>query len=125
MSQTLTLPDELYVKLAHGAEQRGLTIEALLAFVSEAVVAPEHASKRDQKRSRRIEGLLAKHRAGRLSQEALADLEALIDMDYRQAIARADRLIGARKKRRADELPNLGAAQVPGSSRKAGKRSRT
>ncbi len=33
MSQSLTLPDELFNKLAHGAAQRGLTIEAVsLAF---------------------------------------------------------------------------------------------
>ncbi len=122
MSQTLTLPDELYVKLAHGAEQRGLTIEALLAFISEAVVTPEHASERDQDRSRRIEGLLAKHRAGPLTPEDRAELEALIDADYREAIARADRLIEARKKRRG-ALPALGTPQVPGSSRKVGRRS--
>jgi hypothetical protein len=124
MSQTLTLPDEIYVKLAHGAEQRGLTIEALLAFISEAVATPDHASERDQERNRRIEGLLAKYRAGPLTHEDRAELEALIDGDYRAAIARADRLIAARKKRRAGALPILGGPQHPGSSRKAGKRSR-
>jgi hypothetical protein len=123
MSQTLTLPDELYVKLAHGAEQRGLTIEALLAFVSEAVVTPGHATERDQKRRRRIEGLLAKHRAGPLPQKDRAELGALIDADYREAIARADRLIAA-KRRRGDALAIRGAQQDPGSSRSAGKRSR-
>ncbi len=99
MSQTLTLPDELYVKLARGADRRGLTIEALLAFISEAVTS-ENASERDQERSRRVEGLLAKHRAAPLTKEDRAELEALIDADYREAIARADRLIAARKKRR-------------------------
>jgi hypothetical protein len=116
MSQTLTLPDELYVKLARGAEQRGLTIEMLLAFVSEAVATREHASDRDQKRGDRIEALLAKQRAGSLTQGDRAELEALIDADYRDAIARADRLIAGRKKQRANAPPILGAAQDPGSS---------
>src|SRR5713226_3752255 len=119
MSQTLTLPDDLYNKLAHGAEQRGLTIEALLAFVSEAVATPEHASERDQERSRRIEGLLAKHRAGPLAQEDRVELETLIDADYREAIARADRLIAARKKRDRGAIPAVGQIQEPTSSTKA------
>ncbi len=57
MSQTLTLPDELYVRLAKGAAQRGLTIESLLAFVSEIVLLPSRPTARDRQRSECIERL--------------------------------------------------------------------
>jgi hypothetical protein len=79
----------------------------------------------DQERTRRIEGLLSKHRAGPLTKEERAELEALVDADYREAIARADRLIAARKKRRGGAMPSLGASSNPNSSRKAGKSLRT
>ena len=47
MSQTLTLPDELYRKLAQGAADRGLAIEALLDFVCDNrdIGGPVHAQK--------------------------------------------------------------------------------
>ncbi len=63
MSQTLTLPDELYVRLAKGAAQRGLTIESLLAFVSEIVLLPSRPTARDRQRSECIERLFEKYRA--------------------------------------------------------------
>jgi hypothetical protein len=125
MSQTLTLPDELYVKLAHGAEQRGLTIEALLAFISEAVATPDQASERDLARNRRMERLLAKYQAGPLTHEDRVELESLIDGDYRAAVARADRIIAARKKRRVGGPSTHRPTRDSGSSRKVGKRSRT
>src|SRR5439155_367202 len=97
MSHNLTLPDELFDKLAQGAGQRGMTIGSLLAFVSEFVRLPEQRTERDQERSRRIERLLAKYRAGPLTEQDRVDLEHLIDADYQDAIARADRLIAAKK----------------------------
>jgi hypothetical protein len=97
MSRSLTLPDELFDKLAQGASQRGLTIEALLAFVSELVRLPERPTERDHERSRHIERLLARYRAGPLTEQDRADLEHLIDADYQDAIARADRLIAVKK----------------------------
>jgi hypothetical protein len=97
MSQSLTLPDELFNKLAHGAAQRGLTIEALLAFVSELVVLPDQPTQRDRERQRCIERLLAKYQAGPLTAKDRAELDRLIDADYQEAIARADRLIVAKE----------------------------
>ena len=90
MSRSLRLPDELFNKLAQGAAQRGLTIEALLGFVSELVATPDQPTERDRERSRGIERLLAKYRAGPLTHEDRADLDRLIDLDYREAVARAD-----------------------------------
>src|SRR5580765_8076250 len=81
MSRSLTLPDELFNKLAQGAAQRGLTVEALLAFVSELVLMPDQPTERDRERSRRVERLLAKYRAGPLTEQDRADLDRLIDVD--------------------------------------------
>jgi hypothetical protein len=100
MSQTLTLPDELYVKLAQEAAQRGLTIESLLAFVSELVTLPNRPTRRDRERSRLIERLFAKYDAGALTEEDRAELNQLIDVDYQEANARADRLIAAKRSQR-------------------------
>jgi hypothetical protein len=97
MSQTLSLPDGLFNKLAQGAAQRGLTIEALLAIISELVVMPAQPTARDRQRSRRIERLLARYRGGPLTEQDRADLDRLIDRDYQGAIARADRLIAAKE----------------------------
>jgi hypothetical protein len=97
MSQSLKLPDELYNKLAKGAMQRGLTIEALLTFVSELVVLPERPTPRDRERQNRVELLLAKYRSGPLSAQDRAELDRLIDEDYSEAIARADQLIAIQK----------------------------
>jgi hypothetical protein len=120
MSQTLTLPDELFDKLARGAAQRGLTMEGLLAFVSELVVMPDQPSERDRQRSRRIERLLAKYRAGSLTEQDRADLDQLIDADYREAIARADRLIAAQEANpNAPQTPTATAKPVHSSPRPA------
>jgi hypothetical protein len=97
VSHTLSLPDELFNKLAQGAARRGLTVEGLLAFVSEVVAVPDRPTAADERRSRRIERLLARYRAGRLTERDRADLDRLIDQDYREAIARADRLIAAKE----------------------------
>jgi hypothetical protein len=97
MSQSLTLPDELFNKLAHGAAQRGLTVEGLLAVVSELVVLPERPTRRDQQRSRRIERLFGRYRSGTLAAEDRAELDRLIDADYQEAIARADHLLAAKQ----------------------------
>jgi hypothetical protein len=101
MSQTLTLPNETYTKLSRGAAQRGLTVQSLLAFVSELVAPPKGAGEQDRKRSRRIERLLERYRAGSLTARDRAQLDALIDADYEQAIARADRLIVGQKQGKA------------------------
>jgi hypothetical protein len=97
MSQNLILPDELFNKLAHGAARRGLTIEALLGFVSELVELPDRPTQRDRERQRRIERLLAKYKAGPLTAKDRTELNQLIDADYHEAIARADRLIAAKE----------------------------
>ena len=96
MSQTLTLPDELYVKLAHGAAERGLTIESLLACVSDLVTSPKQPTQRDRERSLLIKQLFAKHSEGDLTDQDRAELGQLIDVDYQAANARADRLISAK-----------------------------
>ena len=57
---------------------------------------PERPPENDRDRGRRIERLLAKYRAGRLTANDRAILDQLIDADYREAIVRADRLIAAR-----------------------------
>src|SRR5262245_40838972 len=74
MRHSLTLPDELFNKLARGAAQRGLTMEGLLAFVSEFIMMPDRPTERDRQRSHRIERLLAKYRTGRLTEQDRADL---------------------------------------------------
>jgi hypothetical protein len=93
MSRSVVLPDELFDKLVRGAAHRGVTIETLLAFVSEWVAVPDRPTAEDRERSRRIERLLAKYSAGPLKESDLAELDKLIDADYQAAIARADRLI--------------------------------
>jgi hypothetical protein len=97
MSQSLTLPDELFNKLADGAAQRGLTIEALLAFVSDLVVLPDRPTAQNRQRQRRIERLLAKYQAGPLTALDRTELDRLIDADYQEANARADRLIATKE----------------------------
>jgi hypothetical protein len=99
MSQILNLPDDLYRKLCKGAAERGLTIEGLLTFVSELVVTPDRPTERDRKRSLRIERLFTRYCAGRLTARDRTELEELIDADYQEAGARADRLIAAKKPR--------------------------
>ena len=97
MSQTLTLPDDLYHKLSQGAAERGLTIESLLTFVSDLVAVPDHTTARDRERSRRIEHLLTKYRSGPLTEQDRAELDQLIEVDYQEACLRADRLIAAKE----------------------------
>jgi hypothetical protein len=101
MSRNLTLPDELFNKLARGAAQRDLSVEALLAFVSELVVLPDQPTAHDRKRYDRIERLFAKYRAGPLTAPDRTELDRLIDADYQEANARADRLIAAKEARPA------------------------
>src|SRR5438552_5057730 len=85
MTQALRLPGEVYRKLSQGAAERGMTIESLLTAVSELVAKPG-----TRQRSRRIERLFARFRAGRLSAEARAELDNLIGADYQQANMMAD-----------------------------------
>jgi hypothetical protein len=122
VSRSVTLPDDLFNKLAHGAAQRGLTIEGLLAFVSDIVVLPEQPGQEDRERQRLIEQLFAKYRAGPLTARDRAKLSRLIDADYRAAIARADQLIGGQKAHASES----GEATAPHghSSSKPAKRSR-
>jgi hypothetical protein len=121
VSQTLTLPDELIAKLSLGAAQRGLTLEALLAFVSDLVVLPDQPTERDRERSRHIERLLARFRAGALTEQDRVALDELIDTDYEEAIRRADRLIAAKQARQ--KTPTTPVPH-PRSSPRPGNRSR-
>jgi hypothetical protein len=97
MSQSLTLPDPLFNKLARGAADRGMTKQKLLAFLLELVSMPERPTQRDRVRHRRIEQLLDKYRTGPLTVQDRQALDRLIDADYQEALARADRLIAAKK----------------------------
>jgi hypothetical protein len=99
MNQTLQLPGEVYRKLAQGASERGMTIEALLAAVSELVVLPAQLTEQDRQRSERVEKLLDRFRTGQLNADGRAELDQLIETDYQSANARADRLIGAKQGR--------------------------
>jgi ABC-type iron transport system FetAB ATPase subunit len=98
MSRQLTLPDALFEKLEQGAAQRGLTIATLLDFISELILMPEQPTACDYQRSRRIEQLLDRYRAGPLAEQDRAELDALIDTDFQEAIARADRRIAAKQR---------------------------
>jgi hypothetical protein len=98
MTQTLTLPGEVYRKLAQGAAERGMSVESLLTFVSELVVTPERPTEQDQQRSDCIERLLDRFRAGQLSAQDTAELDQLIAADYQAANSRADRLIQAKQR---------------------------
>lgn len=99
MTQTLTLLGEVYRKLAQGAAERGMTIETLLTFVSELVVAPNRPTEQDRQRNERIEKLLDRFRAGKLSAQDGAELDQLIAGDYEAANFRADHLIQAKQRR--------------------------
>jgi hypothetical protein len=105
MSQTLTLPDQLYVKLAQGAAARGLTIESLLEVVSDLVSSPKRPTQRDRQRSHLIDDLLAKYAAGGLTDQDRAELDRLIDADYQEANERADRLIAAKSSPATQQSP--------------------
>jgi hypothetical protein len=111
MSQTITLPDPLFHKLVRGADQRGLTVEALLAVLSELVVLPERPTKRDRERSRRIEQFFDRYRTGRLSEQDRAALDQLIDSDYQEAIAQADRRIAGKSTRPETATGRRGAGR--------------
>ena len=87
MRQTLTLPGEVYRKLAKGAAEREMTVESLLTVVSDLVVVPDQPTKLDRQRSQRIEKLLDRFRAGPLTADDRADLDRLIALDYQQANA--------------------------------------
>jgi hypothetical protein len=95
MTQTLTLPGEVYRKLSQGAVERGMTIESLLAAVSELFATS------NRRQRGRVERLLERLRAGRASAEDRAELDRLIGADYEEANARADKLIHAKKTARA------------------------
>jgi len=99
MTQTLDLPGEVYRKLAHGAAERGMTIESLLTFLSELVAVPDRPTEQDRQRSDRIESLLDLFREGQLNAQDAAELDQLIAADYQAANARADRLIEAKQYR--------------------------
>jgi hypothetical protein len=120
MSQTLTLPDELYVKLAQGAAERGLTIESLLARVSELVTSPTSPTQCDRERSLLIERLFAKYDEGGLTDQDRAELDRLIDVDYQEAKVRADRLIAAKRSQheKSGKRPQkeIGDSDRPGSN---------
>jgi hypothetical protein len=53
----------------------------------------------------RIEQLLAKYGAGPFTGRERAELDQLIDVDYQEAMARADRLIAAKRADRAASPP--------------------
>jgi hypothetical protein len=106
MDQTLSLPGDVYRKLANGAARRGMTVESLLAAVSELVALPEQASEQDRRRTARIEKLFDRFRTGRLSANDRAELDQLIDADYRAATERADRLIRGKRRRARNGRPD-------------------
>lgn len=97
MSRTLTLPDDVFNKLANGAAQHDLTVEALLNLVSELLVLPERPGMQERERHRRVERLFAKYRTGSITAKDRAELEQFIDIEYREANARADRLIAQKE----------------------------
>jgi hypothetical protein len=99
MHQILSLPGDVYRKLAKGAARRGMTVESLLAAVSELVALPEQVDDRDRRRAVRIEKLLDRSRSGKLSSNDGTELDQLIDADYRAANERADRLIKAKRRK--------------------------
>ena len=106
MSQTLTLAGEVYRKLAQGAAERGMTIGSLLAVVSESVALPESATEADRRRSARIETLLERSRAGRLSAEDRARLRepALTVLEHGNLAHLVDALAPRCRARRAPEV---------------------
>jgi hypothetical protein len=118
MSQSLTLPDPLYNKLAQGAADRGMTEQKLLAFLLELISVPEQPTGPDRVRSRRIEQLLDKYRTGPLTEQDRLALNRLIDADYQEAMARADRLIAAKKSPSRRARGSAGGRQLPQSSRR-------
>jgi hypothetical protein len=117
MTQTLTLPGDVYRKLVRGAADRGMTIETLLTVVSELVVVPDQPTDQDRERSDRIERLLDRYRTGHVTSQDRVELDHLIETDYEAANARADRLISAKRRRTrretspSDRKPN-GAASL-------------
>jgi hypothetical protein len=106
MHQTLSLPGDVYRKLADGAAQRGMTIESLLVAVSELVALPDQAGEQDRRRTARIEKLFDRFRSGQLSANDRAELDRLIDADYRAATERADRRISGKPRRPRHARPN-------------------
>jgi parvulin-like peptidyl-prolyl isomerase len=124
MSQNLTLPNALFNKLAQGAAQRGMTMEALLSFLSELVIMPDRPTERDRERSRRIEQLLDKYRTGPLTEEDRATLDQLITTDYQEAVARADRLIAVKKSQQAQPPSRTSTARQARSSPRSSSRMR-
>jgi hypothetical protein len=99
MTQTVTLPGDVYRKLAQGAAERGMTVESLLTVVSNLMVLPTEPTPDDRNRAKRIEALLARYQAGKLTPDDRILLDQLIDADYQTANARADRLIDAKQAR--------------------------
>jgi hypothetical protein len=122
MSQTLTLPSEVYRKFAQGAAERGMTIEALLRALAELVSLPGQPTEQDRQRSERIEELLQRLRSGTLAPDDRAMLDELISADYEAANTRADQLIRAKDRVHgdppsADRKPN-GASRSRKRARK-------
>jgi hypothetical protein len=101
MTRTVTLPGDVYRKLAHGAAERGMTIESLLTAVSALVDIPDQPTERDRQRADRIETLFNRIRSGNLNAGDRDELDQLIGADYRSANERADTLIGANRTRGA------------------------
>ena len=106
MTQTLKLSGEVYRKLVQGAAERGMTIESLLTVFSDLVVLPDQPTDADRRRSRAIENLLDRLRAGQLNADDRGELDALIETDYQAANARADGLIRAKQRRSGNGHPS-------------------
>src|ERR1043165_3946386 len=96
MSHQLTLPDELYSKLAQGAAQRGLSVESLLGVFSELVAVPRPGNAADRKRSATITRLMEKFCAGPLTRQDRAELDRLIGEDYSSANSNPDKIMAAK-----------------------------
>ena len=76
-----------------------MTVETLLAALSELVALPDQPTDEGRQRSDRIENLLDRFRARQLTAHDRRDLDELIDADYQAANARADELIRAKERR--------------------------
>jgi hypothetical protein len=120
MSQTLELSDDVYERLTRAATARGITIRSLLRVVSDVVVPRIPATAQDRRRGERIERLFEKYRDASLGEAERAELNRLIDEEYRIALQRADARIAAKlaaTKKRSVSKSLRGSRRPPGDSR--------
>jgi hypothetical protein len=122
MNQSLTLPGDVYRKLAQAAAEHRMTIESFLTCISELVVVPNQPTPHDLEKCERIEGLLQRLRTGELGAEDRGELDRLVHEDYQAANARADQLIRAKQRRtRNGHAPERKRNGSAGSSKRSQK----